>query len=143
MQLYVDAYIHLFILQNKCGNFTENLNFQESGVKSTQSTSNRKKPTEDATTLMETYLQLANNPGENLCFVNTNLQMLRSLRIFQWGRLYSLFSSDQWELPVFVFHLIYIYWKLLIFYLEMQITYFTKSLILGYFLLKWLCGWKF
>ena len=41
---------------------------------------------------MKTYLQLANNPGENLCFVNTNLQMLRSLGIF-----HGLFSSRAWN----------------------------------------------
>ena len=88
----VHSFVHITKLQNKCVNFKENLNFQEYGVKSTQSTSNRKKPTEDATTLMETYLQLANNPGENLCFVNTNLQILRSLGIF-----HGLFSSRAWN----------------------------------------------
>ena len=64
---------------------------QKYNLRSAQSTSSQKQSFNNTTSHMEHYLQLTNNWGENLCFVNTCLQLLRSIGIFC-----TFFSSKVW-----------------------------------------------
>ena len=65
---------------------------QECKLPSSQSTSKKKESSDNKSSHIENSLKLANNFGENLCFVNVNLQLLRSLGIF-----HQFFSSKVWN----------------------------------------------
>ena len=64
---------------------------QKYKLPSSQSTSKKKQSSDNTSSHMENYLKLTNF-GENLCFVNVNLQLLRSLGIF-----HQFFSSKVWN----------------------------------------------
>ena len=70
---------------------------QENTLHSTESTSNNKsfcnmEPSYGNSSIESTdYLKLANGNGQNLCFVNTTIRMLRSIGIFQ-----PFFASNAW-----------------------------------------------
>ena len=65
---------------------------QKYKLPSSQSTSKKKQSSENTSSHMDNYLKLVNKFGENLCFVNVNLQLLRSLGIF-----HQFFSSKVWN----------------------------------------------